>query len=224
MVEKQKGDWCPPFDFLSLFSYIVLMATSRLPGNPNWVPGMPAPSTSWLPGFSGNPDTPPLTSQELQQFLDLLADAHSVSSAARELHRHRDAFYEHRSSNPDFARAWDAAIEARGDWYEDRLRGRASGEEKGDTLADIIGLKMTGRFIEPQYRDKAIQVNIAISARPYANLSMEELTRRLAEAEAAALKAEAEARTIEVKALPEPSQDTATDVTVDTNKKRGSPW
>jgi len=119
-------------------------------------------STSWKPGQSGNPNTPVIPPDAYQRFLDLLDDAHTVTWAAKQLGHHRDAFYEHRNHDPDFAKAWDQArSQGRADWYEERMRGRASGKEKGDTLADIVMLKVTGRVVD-QPRNAAVQVSLQL--------------------------------------------------------------
>ena len=129
-------------------------------GNPNWTPGMPAPPYCWQPGQSGNPDTPALSPAELRAFLDLLDDAYPPTQAARLLGHRRQTFRDLCNRDPSFAAAvMEARSEGRADWYEARLRGRASGEEKGDTLATIIGAKMTGRFIEPQYQHLLVSVD-----------------------------------------------------------------
>jgi hypothetical protein len=134
-------------------------------------------STSWKPGYSGNPDTPPLTSEELQAFLDLLAEAHTVSYAASVLGRRRDTFWDHKRRDPAFADAWDKALEARGDWHEERLRAKEEGKAAGDTVAIIVGLKMTGRFVEKPATTQ-IQVNIGEN-RPFQQYSVEQLKAQL---------------------------------------------
>ena len=148
------------------------------------------------------------TSERQYAFLALIADCHSITAACRIVGIERSTAYNHYNADPLFALAWEDAINARGDWWEDRLR-QLGDQKKPDTLATIVGLKKEKRFIEPQYAAK-LQVQVVVDARPYAKLSMEELRQRLAQAEAEALKAEVGARTIEVKALSEGSD--ATDV------------
>ena len=132
-----------------------------------WKPGEsgnPAgKAPSWLPGQSGNPDTPALPPETFDRFIELLGEAHTVTAAARILGHHKDSFYARRAIDPEYTAAWDyARSEGRADWYEARLRGRAEGTEKGDTLSVIIGLKMTRRFVEnPAVQ---IQTNVQIQA------------------------------------------------------------
>ena len=143
-------------------------------------------STSWKPGQSGNPGRPLVPPKVFDQFISMLCEAHTPSWAAKALGHHRDTFYDHRNTDPAFARDWDyARTEGRADWYEERLRGRASGDEKGDTLSDIIGLKMTGRFIEPQYQAKQpiqINVNVGLEAR-YTTEQLEAMLRAVEQAQ-----------------------------------------
>ncbi len=143
----------------------------------------------WKPGYSGNPQCPPLTADELQKFLDLLSEAYPATEAAKIVGRHRDSFYEFKRNNADYATAWDAAVEARGDWYENRLKAKASPEgDKGDTVAVIVGLKMTGRFVERPAITQ-IQVNVAEN-RPFSQYSVEQLKAQLDALEAPIIEAE----------------------------------
>ena len=97
---------------------------------------------------------------ELQtRFLDYLADAHSVKTAAKLCGINRDTAYDLRSRNPSFALAWDDAVKARGDFWEDQLR-RLADRPKPDTLGVIIGLKMTGRFVEERRGQVVVSVNL----------------------------------------------------------------
>ena len=152
----------------------------------------------WLPGQSGNPNTPPLTHDELQMFLDLIAGAHSASYAAEQVGRRRDTFWDHRRRDPAFAEAWEKAIEARGDVYEDLLQRKACGKADGDTVAIIVGLKMTKRFIE--HPGPAVAINVALGERPFQEYTVSQLRAQL---DAIEVQPAIEA---EVKALPEPAK------------------
>ena len=136
----------------------------------------------------------PFTSdpERRQRFLDYIADAHSTTEAAKRCGINRQTAYDLRIRDPQFAAAWDEAVKARGDFWEDRLR-ELGDRPKPDTLGVIIGLKKEGRFIEPQYLPR-IAVSVRIDARPYESLSIEELRRQLAEAETEVLREEIEAR------------------------------
>ncbi len=146
----------------------------------------------WKPGYSPNPLGPALTADELNRFLVLIADANSVTYAAKKLGRSREAFYDHKRNNPAFSEAWDSAIAARGDWYEQRLKAKAAGKEDGDTVAVIVGLKMTGRFVERPAITQ-IQVNVAEN-RPFQEYTVAQLRAQLDAIEAPQPAIEAEAK------------------------------
>lgn len=163
------------------------------------------PGTPWQPGQSGNPNTPTFSPDVRQQFLDLLYDAHAPAAAARILGLRPMTPYDWRSQDPIFAAEWDAARNLRGDWYEERIRLKANGEAPpgADTLAIIIGAKMTGRFIEPQYAAK-LAININVN-RPFQDYTADQLRALIAKLEAPVIEGEV----VEVKALPEATETKA---------------
>lgn len=57
----------------------------------------------------GTAEIPPA---RLAKFLEALAEACSITEACRRALVGRSTVYEHREADPEFARAWDAAIEA----------------------------------------------------------------------------------------------------------------
>jgi len=121
------------------------------------------------------------TPDRQQRFLDLIADAHSLSGAAKLVGINRDTAYDLRDRDPAFATALSLAIKARGDFWEDCLR-KLGDRERPDTLGVIIGLKKEGRFVEPQYRQQ-LNVSIQISDRPLKAYTPEQLKAMLGQME-----------------------------------------
>lgn len=78
-------------------------------------------------------------------FLETFADGYSINFAAKAAGVERPTPYGWAEQDPQFAEDWEQAKEARGDWYEDRLRDQA---DKGIPVSTIVGLKMHKRFIE----------------------------------------------------------------------------
>ena len=68
-------------------------------------------------------------------------------------------------------------------------------------MACIVGAKMTGRFVEPQYQHLAVNVNVQLGERPLQQFSVEQLEAILAQLE------KAKGQVVEVKALPAGEQD-----------------
>ncbi len=119
----------------------------RNPRSSNPIPASPPP-----PPFAGEVDETglkPGSSGEVPRtrraaFLDALAQGHSPTVAARRARIAKTTLYRWRDRDPDFAKAWDLAIDQHGgDWYEDRLRDKAA---QGDTRAIVVGLQMRGRY------------------------------------------------------------------------------
>jgi len=112
-------------------------------------------------------------------FLELLQSGVTPSEAARQIGRDPAWPYVTRQENPDFAAAWDRLIPVyngvRADWYEARLK-HLSGSDKnpGAVTATIVGLKMTGRFVE---RDTSADSDVLATMR-----GMMELLHRAARA------------------------------------------
>jgi len=77
--------------------------------------------------------------------LDARASGSSINGACAAAGLSTSTLYAWRQRDYRFAQAWADACVARGDWYEDQLRDQAA---KGNTVAIIVGLKMTGRFAD----------------------------------------------------------------------------
>jgi hypothetical protein len=84
----------------------------------------------------------------------------------------RQTFYDWRSRDAEFSKGWDQRVQERRDWYEDRLR-EASAD--GNVTATIVGLKMSGRFVEPN-ETRNLNMNFGLSDRPLRGLADEQLT------------------------------------------------
>ena len=111
------------------------------------------------------------TTKGKQRFLQALREGYSASGAAKRARMSRAWAYKLRLEDPEFARDWLEALEEGADWYEDKLRANA---EAGDTTAQIVGLKMRGRFREPKPGVLVINAPGAIG-KPEDQLSLEEL-------------------------------------------------
>lgn len=95
------------------------------------------------------------TAKKRKLFLDGLRDGYSVSGAARNAGMGRTAVYAWRNDDPQFAKDWDDAWEARGDWYEDRNREAAL---NGAMPAILNGLKMHKRLVDSHHH--TVDVNV----------------------------------------------------------------
>lgn len=83
------------------------------------------------------------TARKKARFLEALAEGYSVTGACKKARIGRSTVYEWRDADPAFARAWDDAWEAGGDWYVDRNREMAL---QGNMAAILNGLNMHRRL------------------------------------------------------------------------------
>lgn len=90
-----------------------------------------------------------LTEDKKRAFLAILADGGSVTKAAGATGMTRQGWYLIREKDPEFAKAWDDAVEAGTDYLEDVATARAV--EKSDFL---MALMLKARRRE-KYSDKA---------------------------------------------------------------------
>lgn len=67
-----------------------------------------------------------LTPEKEEEFLGELRKGLTVSGAAKVIKVVRQTCYEHRANSPEFATAWDEAIEEGTDYLEDEARRRAA--------------------------------------------------------------------------------------------------
>ena len=82
------------------------------------------------------------------EFLKTVAEGRSITYAAKLVGIGRKTAYNWRGADLEFAEAWNEAVDARGDVYEDLLLESA---KSGNATCIIVGLKMYRRFIETQY-------------------------------------------------------------------------
>lgn len=81
-----------------------------------------------------------ITPARRKKFLEALAEGETVTGAARRAGTHKRRFYEVREADPDFAAAWQEAIEAGTDKLEDELRRMAeAGWQEVDEEFDADG-------------------------------------------------------------------------------------
>lgn len=85
------------------------------------------------------------TAKNRERFLDLLSQGWSVTYAAKKIRSARRSLYDWRDADPDFAKAWDAAWDSGGDWYEDKNRKEAA---KGNMTAIFNGLRIHKRLVD----------------------------------------------------------------------------
>lgn len=80
-----------------------------------------------------------ITPEQLDKFLELLREVPNVSRAARTLNLTPKAFRHHKAKNPEFAEAWDDAIEEGIEKCEAEVHRRAfEGTEKPVTFQGVI--------------------------------------------------------------------------------------
>ena len=80
-----------------------------------------------------------------KDFLGNLEKGYSITGAAHKTKVARRTVYNWRDEDEDFAKAWEDAWEARGDWYEDQNRKAAV---KLMMPAILNGLRIHGRIVE----------------------------------------------------------------------------
>lgn len=105
-----------------------------------------------------------------KEFVKLIATGMSVTAAANQLGRNRPTMYAWRNEDPDFAQAWEDAVNQGTDVYEDLLLEAAT---SGNIQAIIHGLKMRGRYVD-RYETKA---EVEVHERKMDSLTEEELLR-----------------------------------------------
>jgi len=118
------------------------------------------------------------TARKKAAFLAALAEGYSVTGACRKARIGRSTVYEWRDADPEFARAWEDAWEAGGDWYVDRNREMAL---QGNMAAILNGLNMHRRLAPARHELSGPGGGpIQVQGNILAGLSLEEI-RRLAE-------------------------------------------
>lgn len=101
------------------------------------------------------PEYTHLTLTRSARFLALLAAGRSVTAAARLTGVSRETVYQHRRSDPDFARAWDDAIEQAADLLEDEAWRR--GVEGVTTTSPIyVQGELVGERVVMRYSDRLL--------------------------------------------------------------------
>ena len=108
--------------------------------------------------------------QSKKQFLKLISTGMSVTAAANQIGRNRPTMYAWRNDDPDFAQAWEDAVNQGTDVYEDLLLEAAT---SGNIQAIIHGLKMRGRYVD-RYESKS---EVEVIDRTIDSLSEQELLR-----------------------------------------------
>jgi hypothetical protein len=113
-----------------------------------------------------------LTVEKKQQFLAALADFPNVSAAAEKVAVSRVTLYEHRANDPDFAAAWDAALD------EGIEKVEATALKRGLATSDTLLIFMLKAYRPEKYRENirhelAGELNIRVE--DVRNLSDDEL-------------------------------------------------
>lgn len=102
-------------------------------------------SLSWLRTIRGMSQGRPIPPEHFEQFLALLREMPNVTRAARTLGHAPRSFRNYRERDPDFAEAWDAALEEGIENCEAELHRRAfEGTDKPITHQGVI----TGSYKE----------------------------------------------------------------------------
>jgi len=105
-----------------------------------------------------------------EAFVLAIARGHSTAAAADAARIGRRTVLRWAEKDERFAAAWADAKESKGDWYEDRLREQALG---GDTSATVVGLKMSGRFVERKDINVAMLQQVEVFQRTVAEVLRE---------------------------------------------------
>lgn len=88
-----------------------------------------------------------LTLEKKQQFLAALAEFPNVSRAAEQIAVTRVTLYEHRANDPEFAAAWDNALD------EGIEKAEATALQRGLTTSDTLLIFMLKAYRPEKYRD-----------------------------------------------------------------------
>lgn len=101
----------------------------------------------------------PLTSRQRAKFLKALAQTANVTASAQSVNINRRTIYDHRAADPEFAKAWDDALEQATDALEAEARRRAmEGVEEYVTCKDGLVMRNGEPVMQVRYSDSLMSL------------------------------------------------------------------